>query len=144
LDFCNTDNTSHRRHIGGLNGGGNGGQAVRAVRDAGGDLLTHVAATLDALGDKLTGADDAAKHLARKYAEVIDTSNGHCQACDDPECRRASTSAWSMRWLGPLLLDCLAQLGATPAARAAITKKDKPAAGGQKSGLQALRDSWTA
>jgi hypothetical protein len=111
------------------------------LHDADDDLITHVAATLDALD--LQDSDDAAKALARKYAEVIDNSNGHCRACDDPECRRSNTSAWSMRWLGPLLLQCLESLGATPAARSAITKKDKPA-GGQRSGLQALRDSWGA
>jgi hypothetical protein len=41
--------------------------------------------------------------------------------------RRGGRPAWAMRWIGPLLLACLAELGATPAARAALTKGAKAA-----------------
>ena len=40
--------------------------------------------------------------LARRYAKVID---------------QAKDPAYAARWLGPLLLDCLVQLQATPSAR---------------------------
>lgn len=112
------------------------------LKDAARLLAPAVAETIAAMGVP-DGKDAAAIKLAEQYADVIDKSDGHCRGCEDPECKRGETSAWAMRWIGPLLLDCLAQLGATPAARAAITKKDKPA-GGQKTGLQALRDSWGA
>ena len=42
---------------------------------------------------------------------------------------RQLEDAWAVRWIGPLLLDALSQLGATPAARAAITKKGPGADG---------------
>ena len=59
----------------------------------------------------LTEEDAAAKKLAQRYAQVIDQH-------DD--------AAWAMRWIGPLLLDALEQLGATPAARVRL-KGGKPA-----------------
>ena len=67
-------------------------------------LMQHaVAQTLDELG--LDGKDRGAVRLALEYAITID-------GCRDP--------AWAMRWLGPLLLDCLESLGATPLARSRI------------------------
>lgn len=63
-------------------------------------LLPAVEETLTAL--KLGESDAAAAQLARQYARIID---------------EASDPAWSARWLSPLLLDCLVQLGATPASR---------------------------
>lgn len=103
-------------------------------------LLARVAETLDALPKD--DQDSAVRELAKKYADVIDRSNGHCKACDDPDCRRSTTSAWTMRWIGPLLLDCLAELGATPAARSRL-KKAKPEAP-KANRLQALRDARQA
>jgi len=44
-----------------------------------------------------------------------------------------------MRWIAPLLQQCLEALGATPVSRAALNK-GKPAAKGQ-SKLQAMRDA---
>jgi hypothetical protein len=78
------------------------------LRDAGGLLITAVNATIDALD--LDEADAAAVRLARHYANTIDQN-------PDP--------GWAMRWIAPLLLDCLEQLGATPAARARL-KTGKP------------------
>ena len=80
-----------------------------ALRDASELLWPAVSETLTQLD--LTGEDAAAKKLAQRYAQVIDQH-------DD--------QAWAMRWIGPLLLDALEQLGATPAARARV-KGGKPA-----------------
>jgi capsid protein len=85
-----------------------------AVRDASELLWPAVAETLSQLDD-LTAADAGAAKLAAVYAKTIDQ-------CDNRD--------WAVRWIGPLLLDALTQLGATPAARAAITKKG-PAADGE-------------
>jgi len=75
------------------------------LRDASELLWPAVAETLTQLG--LLPEDAAAKKLAQRYAQVID---------------QAKDPAWAMRWIGPLLLDSLTALGATPAARAALTK----------------------
>lgn len=97
------------------------------LRDAS-DLLEHrVRATLDAL--ELTGADEAAKDLAIRYARVIDES----WATGDAKIR-----AWAMRWIAPLLKDVLNDLGGTPAARASMSK-GKPAAPDKPGGLAQLR-----
>jgi hypothetical protein len=114
---------------------------VRNLRDTSELLYPAVQETLATLG--LLPEDSAAKKLAQQYAKVIDSQNGHCRACDDPDCGRSQGSAWAMRWLGPLLLQALEALGATPAARAALAKgKDKtPAA---KSQLDKLREARTA
>jgi hypothetical protein len=82
------------------------------LRDADHTMAAAVARTLDALG--LTDADDAAKHLAKLYADQID----QCTGSEDPK-----LGAWAARWLAPLLLACLAELGATPAARSALAKR---------------------
>jgi hypothetical protein len=87
------------------------------VRDASELLWPAVAETLTQLD---LGPEDAAvKKLAERYAQVIDQSGRHCPGCDHGECRRESYS-WSARWIFPLLLDVLEQLGATPAARARL------------------------
>jgi len=78
---------------------------VTHLTDAATLLTTAVADTLGALD--LAAEDAAAERLARGYAATID-------AADDP--------AWAYRWIGPLLLDTLEQLGATPAARARLSK----------------------
>lgn len=70
------------------------------------DLLTPaIEATIDALD--LDDQHGAAAQLARQYARTID---------------RAKDQAWAARWIGPLLLDALEQLGATPAAKARLSK----------------------
>jgi hypothetical protein len=76
------------------------------VRDASELLWPAVSQTLSQLD--LTDADAGAAKLAQRYSQVIE---------QHPD------QAWALRWIGPLLLDALTQLGATPAARAAITKK---------------------
>ena len=80
-----------------------------ALRDASELLWPAVAETLASLD--LAPEHASAKKLAQRYAQVIDEHR-------DP--------AWAMRWIGPLLLDALEQLGATPAARAR-GKGGKPA-----------------
>ena len=83
---------------------------MTAVRDAGELLWPAVATTLAHINP---GPEhDGAARLAERYAKVIDEHR-------DP--------AWALRWIGPLLLDCLSELGATPAAKAAMTKGTKPA-----------------
>lgn len=86
-------------------------------------LMQHaVTQTLDALdvGDR----DRGAVRLALEYAITID-------GCRDP--------AWAMRWLGPLLLDCLESLGATPLARSRIKGSAPAAAPTQLAKLRATR-----
>jgi hypothetical protein len=82
---------------------------VVALRDASELLWPAVAETLTQLD--LGSEHAAAKKLAQRYARIID------QATDE---------AWAMRWIGPLLLDCLTELGATPAAKARFTKGGQP------------------
>ena len=82
---------------------------MAALRDASELLWPAVAETLSQLD--LTEEDAAVKKLAQRDAQVID------QHADE---------AWCARWVFPLLLDCLEQLGATPAARARL-KGGKPA-----------------
>lgn len=97
------------------------------IQDSAATMRAAVAETLDALD--LTPADTAAKKLAVRYAQVID------DAAD------TKIRAWAMRNVGPLLLDTLEALGATPRARNAKGGKrgDAP-----KSKLQALRDARQA
>lgn len=80
-------------------------------------------ATINAL--RVAPEDAALVKMAVRYAETIDQH-------DDP--------AWAMRWLGPLLLDCLNALGATPAARSAASGgKVPPLTGGKPNRLAQLR-----
>ncbi len=72
-------------------------------------LLPIVQETIAALN--LGPEHGGAVQLARRYAKVMDEAK-------DP--------AWAARWLGPLLLAALSELGATPASRAALTKGVKP------------------
>jgi hypothetical protein len=90
------------------------------IRDAGGLLWPDVDATLRALD--LKPEDDAVRKLAARYAQIIDQ-------LPDKAPRGGQDQAWAARWLFPLLLDCLTELGATPAARARLTKGGKPADG---------------
>jgi hypothetical protein len=78
---------------------------MAALRDASELLWPAVAETLTQLN--LGSEDAAAKKLAQRYAQIID---------------QAPDQAWALRWIGPLLLDALEALSATPAARARVTK----------------------
>ena len=85
---------------------------VMAIQAADAFLEYAVRDTLDAL--ELAAEDEAAKQLAIRYARMIDQSGG-----SDTDGRvRPDTVLWH---LGPELLRCLESLGATPAARAAIS-----------------------
>jgi hypothetical protein len=82
------------------------------LRDASELLYPAVCATLASLGiDTRDGTQDAAAaKLAQQYARTID---------DAPD---GKAYASAIRWIGPELLKVLESLGATPAARAAISK----------------------
>jgi hypothetical protein len=93
------------------------------LRDASELLWPALAETLASLN--LGPEDAAAKKLAQRYAQVID-------ALPDKSPRGAPGQAWGLRWIGPELLKVLDALGATPDARARISKLakgggDKPA-----------------
>jgi hypothetical protein len=94
---------------------------MAALRDASELLWPALAETLTQLD--LGSEHAAAVRLAKRYAQVID---------------EAKDQAWAMRWIGPLLLDALGELGATPAAVARLKKGDKPA-DGKPNRLQQLR-----
>lgn len=82
----------------------------RQIKSADHLMRTAVDETVHALG--LDDKDVAAVRLAQFYADSIDGANG------------AKEIAWVLRWIGPLLLDCLSELGATPGARKNL--KEKP------------------
>jgi hypothetical protein len=111
------------------------------VRDASELLWPAVQETIASLG--LLAEDSAARKLAQQYAKVIDSQSGHCRECTDPDCGRSQGSAWAMRWLGPLLLQALEALNATPAARAALTKGAKDKTPAARSQLDKLRETRT-
>ncbi|HXJ27125.1 MAG TPA: hypothetical protein VNH17_15550, partial [Streptosporangiaceae bacterium] len=75
------------------------------LKDASELLWPAVAETLASL--ELGSEDAAAKKLAQRYAQIIDGLPEHAP-------RGTQDQAWGMRWIGPLLLDVLIQLGATP------------------------------
>ena len=85
---------------------------MAALRDASELLWPAVAETLSQLD--LGSEHAAAKKAAQRYAQIID------------EC---ADQRWAARWLMPLLLDALGELGATPAAVARLKKGGKPADG---------------
>jgi hypothetical protein len=87
------------------------------LRDASELLWPAVQESLAALG--LGSEDAAARKLAQRYAQVIDGLPDR----GDGTSERAHDQAWGLRWMGPLLLDALDRLGATPAARAQIAGK---------------------
>ena len=90
------------------------------LRDVDQLLLPQVQHTIGALD--LTPADSAAATLAETYARAIDA---------DPD---------QLDDLGPRLLACLVELGATPKARAAVSKTAGGAAsGGKLAQLRAAR-----
>jgi|SRR5581483_4498026 len=94
---------------------------MAALRDASELIWPAVSETLATLD--LGSEHAAAKKLAQRYAQIID---------------EAQDQRWAARWLMPLLLDALTELGATPAAKARLTKGGKPG-GGKPNGLAKLR-----
>lgn len=86
-----------------------------ALRDASELLYPAVCAALASLGidTKEGGEDAAAAKLAQQYARTID------------EAPPGKEYFSRLRWLGPELGKILEQLGATPAARAAISRGKK-------------------
>jgi hypothetical protein len=96
-----------------------------ALRDASELLYPAAYATVMSLDIDRDGKDGAAAKLALQYARTID------------EAPPGKAYAAAIRWLGPELLKVLAELGATPAARAAMKKTVKPDA--KPNGLQGLR-----
>ena len=99
-----------------------GTAAEVALRPADEMIAPAIEETLAAL--ELGEQDGAAAQLARQYARIID------------QCR---DQAWAMRWIAPLLLDALEQLGATPAARARLKGKPGERAPSQLDRLRAAR-----
>lgn len=85
---------------------------MAALRDASELLWPAVSETLTQLD--LGSEHAAAKKLAQRYAQIID---------------EAHDQRWAARWLMPLLLDALTELGATPAAKARLAKGGKPGDG---------------
>lgn len=81
-----------------------GGRGPRSADELLGPSVEQTLAAL-ALDDK----DAAAAQLTAVYADVIDT---------------AQDRAWAARWIGPLLLQALAELHATPASRKAGSAKE--------------------
>jgi len=88
-----------------------------ALREASQLLWPSVSETIAVLKLDPDGQDAAAAKLALQYARTID------------EAPPGKAYAAAIRWLGPELLKVLAELGATPAARAAMKKPAKPADG---------------
>ena len=101
------------------------------LRDAGELLRSRVDITIGAL--QLDDRDAAAVKLARQYADLIDAAHD----------RDAADQAYALRWIGPLLMNVLTELGATPAARARVQRGDKPdrAAQSKLAKLRAAREA---
>lgn len=103
----------------------NHGQSDTArIRSADALMLPAVREAIAALDTECT--DAGAVRLAERYAAAID---------------EARDWVWAMRWLGPLLLDALEALGATPASRKALLKGEAPhgVTGSGAGGLARLR-----
>lgn len=116
---------------------------MTALRDASELLWPAVAETIASLD--LQPEDAAARRLAQRYAQVIDGLPDRGEGTSE----RAHDQAWGLRWMGPLLLDCLTALGATPASRAQIRKMtggggDSPANAGPVNWLDQQRQSRAA
>lgn len=84
---------------------------MAALRDASELLWPALAETLTQLD--LGPEHAAAKKLAQRYAQIIDEMPEHAA-------RGTPDQAWAARWLMPLFLDALEQLGATPAAQSRL------------------------
>lgn len=86
-----------------------------------GNLLASLDAAIGRM-DWLTDADEAAKSLARAYAEQIDAATEvekHCPECG-ADCGPDSTAITKALYLGPHLLNALRALGGTPEGRAGL------------------------
>jgi hypothetical protein len=70
----------------------------------------------------------AAAKLAERYAKCID---------------RAQDVGYAVRWLGPLLADVLAELGATPMARVRLDKGQKQQRPAGPNWLEQMRQART-
>lgn len=81
-----------------------------ALRDSSQLLWPAVSETIAVLKLDPDGQDAAAAKLALQYARTID------------EATPGKEYASAIRWIGPELLKVLAELGATPAARAAMNR----------------------
>jgi hypothetical protein len=103
---------------------------MTVLREVSQQLWPAVSQTVAVLKLDPDGQDAAAAKLALQYARTID------------EAPPGKAYAAAIRWLGPELLKVLAELGATPAARAAM-KKTKPA-DAKPNGLAKLRDARSA
>ena len=91
-------------------------------------LWPAVSETIAVLKLDPDGQDAAAAKLALQYARTID------------ETPPGKAYASAIRWIGPELLKVLAELGATPAARAALTRGTRnPAPPAQETPLDRLR-----
>ena len=99
-----------------------GEHVLRAVDDMLGPAIAQTIAALD-LGPEHA----AAVKLAERYAKVID---------------RAQDVGYAARWIGPLLLEVLAELGATPAARAKLPRKPDPKVPSQLDKLRMARRTY--
>lgn len=102
------------------------------VQDAANLLRSHVDRTVAELD--LDGKDAAAVKLAQHYADLID----HAFTEGD----RADRS-YVLRWHGPILIDLLAELGATPAARARVKKGPQRPGAAPENQLTRLRSART-
>jgi hypothetical protein len=96
---------------------------VAPLRDVSELLWPALAETLASL--ELGPEHAAAKKLAQRYAQVIDALPDRNEDMSE----RAHDQAWGLRWIGPLLLDVLDALGATPDATARISKLTKGGGG---------------
>ena len=83
---------------------------MTVLRDTSEWLYPAVCETIAVLKLDPDGQDAAAAKLAQRYARLIDEAS---------DAKQANV----LRWLGPELLKVLAELGATPAARAALKPK---------------------
>jgi len=102
---------------------------MTALRDASELLWPALAETLATLD--LGPEHAAARKLAQRYAQIIDGMPDHAP-------RGQPNQAWAARWLMPLLLDALTELGATPQAKARL-KGGKQADAPQETQLDRLR-----
>ncbi len=88
--------------------------------------------TIDAL--ELKPEDAAAVRIARVYADQIDAAMAKGDSAE-----AAKIQAWTVRWITPLLLEALGELGASPAARNRIKKGEPVHTTGKLHALRAAR-----
>jgi hypothetical protein len=100
---------------------------MTVLRDSSELLYPAVCESIAVLKLDPDGQDAAAAKLAQQYARTIDRA------------APGKDYEWAVRWLGPELQKILESLGATPAARAAITGKKAPQPDAKPDGLASLR-----